>query len=206
MIHLIGAGGHCKVVLDALLAGGADPGGMVVRDARVERAGDSVLGVPIICPELDDDLAGQEVHVAIGANEARARLAQAAIGRGGKLIAVRHPSARVSPFATIAPGAFIGANAYVGPGAVIGAGTLINHGAVVDHDVVVGDHAFVGAGSVLGGGSAVGAGAWLGPGTVVVSGVRVAAGAILPPGSVATTDGESVSPLPDAGSVSGRTP
>lgn len=206
MIHLIGAGGHCKVVLDALLAGGVRPGGITVRDARRERAGDRVLGVPVVFPELEDDLSGQTFHIAIGANEARARLTAAAIARGGQPLAIRHPSAQVSPSACIAAGAFIGAHAVVGPEAVVGAGALINHGAIIDHDVVVGDHVFIGAGSVLGGGSAVGDGAWLGPRSVVVSGRRVAAGAFLPPGSVLAADEDVDSPLPEAGSVAGRRP
>jgi sugar O-acyltransferase (sialic acid O-acetyltransferase NeuD family) len=205
MIHLIGAGGHCKVVLDALLSGGADPTGITVRDARRERAGQSVLGVPIVCPELDDDLAGQEFHVTIGANEARARLAEAGVARGGTLITIRHPSALVSTFAVVGQGAFVGANATIGPGAVIGVGALINHGAIVDHDVHIGDHAFIGAGSVLGGGSSVGEGARLGPRSVVVSGRRIATGAILPPGSVAARDPD-LFPLPDAASVAGKRP
>lgn len=205
MIHLIGAGGHCKVVLDALLCGGADPRGITVRDARRERAGQSVLGVEIVFPELDENLAGHDFHVAIGANEARARLAEAGLARGGTLLPVRHPSAVVSPFAVIGAGAFVGAGAVIGPGAVIGLGALINHGAVVDHDVQVGDHAFIGAGSVLGGGSSVGEGAWLGPRSVIVSGRQVAAGTILPPGSVVAGEAD-VFPLPDAAGVAGRRP
>ncbi|MCS6627377.1 acetyltransferase [Roseibacterium beibuensis] len=205
MIHLIGAGGHCKVVLDALLAGGADADEITVRDARPERAGELVLGIPVAFPELEDDLAGHAFHVAIGANEARARLMEAATVRGGTPLSIRHPSAQVSPFAVIGAGAFVGANAVVGPGAVVGAGALINHGAVVDHDVSVGEHAFVGAGSVLGGGASVGESAWLGPRSVVVSGKRVNAGAILPPGSV-VADGPDVFSLPGAGSMAGRRP
>jgi len=205
MIHLIGAGGHCKVVLDALVGGGADRGGITIRDARPDRAGEMVLGVPVVFPELDDDMAGQEFHVAIGANEARARLMETAILRGGTPLAIRHPSAQISSFAVIGPGAFVGANAVVGPGAVVGAGALINHGAIVDHDVIVGDHAFIGAGSVLGGGSSVGAGAWLGPRSVVVSGKQIEAAAILPPASVAA-DSPDVFSLPDAGSMAGRRP
>lgn len=205
MIHLIGAGGQCKVVLDALLCGGADPDGITVRDARPERAGELVLGVRVVFPELEDDLTGRQFHVAIGANEARARLMEAAMLRGGAPLAIQHPSARISPFAVIGPGTFVGANAVVGPGAVVGAGALVNHGAIIDHDVLVGDHAFIGAGSVLGGGASVGALAWLGPRSVVVSGNRVEAGATLPPGSV--TAGEpDVFSLPGAGSMAGRRP
>lgn len=205
MIHLIGAGGHCKVVLDALLGGGADPGEITIRDARPDRAGGVVLGVPVVFPELGDDMAGQEFHVAIGANEVRARLMETAVVRGATPLAIRHASAQISTFAVISPGAFVGANAVVGPGAVVGAGALINHGAIIDHDVVVGDHAFIGAGSILGGGASVGAGAWLGPRSVVVSGQRIEAAAILPPGSV-TTDGPDVFSLPGAGSMAGRRP
>ncbi|NJC41287.1 sugar O-acyltransferase (sialic acid O-acetyltransferase NeuD family) [Brevundimonas alba] len=198
MIHLIGGGGHCKVVIDALLAGGADRGGLRVRDGRPEMQGAEVLGVTVDCPEIDERLSGQAVHVAVGANAVRARLFLAAEAAGARPVAVRHPSASLSPLARIGDGAFVGALAVVGPGAVVGRNVIVNHGAVVEHDSRIGDHAFIGANAALGGGVTIGERATVGPGAVVPTGRTVGPGAVVAPGAVVSRDLQSDETWPDA--------
>ncbi|HYC98051.1 acetyltransferase [Brevundimonas sp.] len=188
MIHLIGAGGHCKVVLDALLENGADLSDIRVRDGRTERAGDDLLGARIETPEITDALRNQDFHIAIGAIEARARLHGEAEAAGGRALAVRHPSARVSRFAEIASGAFVAALSVVGPSARIGRGVIVNHGAVVDHDCEVGDFTHLAPGCSLGGGVHVGARCLIGAGAVVLPGLSIGDGVTIGAGAVVTRD------------------
>lgn len=188
MIHLIGAGGHCKVVLDALLESGADLSRIRVRDGRTDRAGGDLLGAPIETPEIVDALAGQDFHIAIGAVEARARLHAEATAAGGRPLTVRHPSARVSRFAEIAGGAFVAALSVVGPSARIGRGVIVNHGAVVDHDCEVGDFTHLAPNSSLGGGVRVGERCLIGAGAVVLPGLSVGDGVTIGAGAVVTRD------------------
>lgn len=188
MIHLIGAGGHCKVVLDALLESGADLAAIRVRDGRAERAGGDLLGAPVETPEIVEALAGQEFHVAIGAVDARARLYAEAGTAGGRPLTVRHPSARVSRFADIADGAFLAALSVVGPSARIGRSVIVNHGAVVDHDCEVGDFTHLAPNSSLGGGVRIGDRCLIGAGAVVLPGLSVGAGATIGAGAVVTRD------------------
>lgn len=188
MIHLIGGGGHCKVVIDTLLAGGVGTEDLRVRDGRANMQDREVLGVRIDCPEIDDRLTGQPVHVAIGANSARSRLFVAAVAAGGQPVTVRHPSAQVSASARIEAGCFIGALVAIGPDADIGRDVIVNHGAVVEHDCIVGDHAFLGSHATLGGGVRIGELATIGPGAVVPTGRTVGARATVAPGAVVTRD------------------
>lgn len=188
MIHLIGAGGHCKVVLDALLESGAELAAIRVRDGRTERAGGDLLGAPIETPEIVDGLAGADFHVAIGAIDARARLYAEAEAAGGRPLTVRHPSARVSRFAGIADGAFVAALAVVGPSARIGRGVIVNHGAVVDHDCEVGDFTHLAPNAGLGGGVRVGSHCLIGAGAVVLPGLVIGDGATIGAGAVVTRD------------------
>lgn len=188
MIHLIGAGGHCKVVLDALLAGGADPSAIRVRDGRSDRAGGDLLGAPIETPEITAALAGHDFHVAIGAIEPRARLHAGAEVAGGRPLIVRHPSAIVSRFAGIGPGAFVAALSVVGPSARIGRGVIVNHGAVVDHDCEVGDFTHLAPNSTLGGGVRVGERCLIGAGAVVLPGLTIGDGVTIGAGAVVTRD------------------
>ncbi len=188
MIHLIGAGGHCKVVLDALLQGGAEPGRLVVRDGRATMAGGDLLGVPIETPEVTPALTGQSFHIAIGAAAARARLYAEAEAAGGTGLTVRHPASVVSPFATVGAAAFIAAGAIVGPAARLGRGVIVNHGAVIDHDCEVGDFTHAAPNCSLGGGVRVGARCLIGAGAVILPGVRIGDDVTVGAGAVVTRD------------------
>lgn len=179
-VHLIGAGGHGAVVLDALLA--MTPGVEVtVRDAR---AGLQSLGREVITPEIGDEMAGVLFHVAIGSAAIRSRLHARALAMGARPLAIVHPAASVSPYAVVEPGAFIAAGAVVAAQARVGEGAIVNHGAVIDHDAVVGAFAHVAPNAALGGGVAVGDGVLIGSGAVVLPGVSIAGGCVIGAGAV----------------------
>ncbi|WP_420479190.1 DapH/DapD/GlmU-related protein [Brevundimonas sp. FT23028] len=167
MIHLIGAGGHGKVVIDAWLAAGGERADLRIRDGRDALAGQTLMGCPVSAPEIDGTLAGARVHVAVGDNRVRAALLSDARAVGAVPVTVVHPHASVSAFATIGDGSFIGAGAVVGPDTVLGAGVIVCAGAVVDHDCRLGDHAFIGPGAVVGPRLSIGARAAVKTGVVV---------------------------------------
>lgn len=188
MIHLIGAGGHCKVVLDALLQGGAALSSLRVRDGRAEMAGVDVLGVTVETPEIGAMLEGQDFHVALGSAAARARLHSAGEDAGGRAVAILHPRACVSRFAVIGDGTFVAALAVIGPAARIGRSVIVNHGAVVDHDGAVGDFCHIAPNASLGGGVRVGARCLIGAAATVLPGVMIGDGATIGAGAVVTRD------------------
>ena len=188
MIHLIGAGGHCKVVLDALLESGVALTDICVRDGRADRAGRALLGAVVETPEIAPGLSGQPFHVAIGAAVVRQRLHEAAEAAGGTAHTVRHPAARVSRFATIGDGSLVAAMAVVGPGAHIGRGVIVNHGAVVDHDGDIGDFTHLAPNASLGGGVKVGVRCLIGAGAVVLPGVSIGDDVTVGAGAVVTRD------------------
>ena len=188
MIHLIGTGGHGKVVLDALLAGGVTLDAVVARDGDTGRQGQSWLGLEIAGPDICEALAGKAVHVAIGNGATRQRLTERAMPLGARLETVTHPSASVSALAGIGAGSFVGAGAVVGPEAHIGKGVIVNHGAVVDHDCRVGDFAHLAPNSTLGGGVSVGARTLIGAGAVVLPGRTIGDDVTIGAGAVVTRD------------------
>jgi sugar O-acyltransferase (sialic acid O-acetyltransferase NeuD family) len=188
MIHLIGTGGHGKVVLDALLAGGVLLDAIVARDGARAKYGQSWLGLEIAGPDICDALASQAVHVAIGNGATRQQLTEGAIRFGAKPETVVHPSASVSALARIGTGSFLGAGAVVGPEAHVGDSVIVNHGAVVDHDCRVGDFAHLAPNSTLGGGVRVGARTLIGAGAVVLPGRTIGDDVTIGAGAVVTRD------------------
>lgn len=183
---LIGAGGHAKVVFEALCSSGFLPGDIELR-ADVNDGGEKILmGIPVLSPELPVDLAGLRFHVAIGNNTLREKLYEAATLGGAMAIKIVHPAAMLSASASVGDGCFIAAGSVVSSSAVLERGVIINHNAVVDHDSLVGAYSHVAPGSVLGGGVEIGRYVLVGAGTVVLPGISIGDGAVIGAGSVVT--------------------
>lgn len=186
---VVGAGGHGRVVVDALLAAGARV--TAVLDAAEDRWGEDLLGVPIRADSADDPGQGVLVVVAVvgfGDGAQRRRLVEEWSRRGARFGTVVHPAAVVSPFAQVDEGAQVMARAVVNPGASIGTNAIINTAVVVEHDCVVGEGAHLSPGVVLGGTVTIGPWAQVGLQATVLPGCRVGAGAIVGAGAVVTRD------------------
>lgn len=181
-IHLIGAGGHGRVVADALVSAGVDAATIIVRDSR---AGLTMLGRPVATPEVDATMVSHWFHIAIGVGTIRARLHMAALAVGARPLRVVHPSAILALDAVLGDGVLVAAGTVIAPGATIGDGTIINHGAVVDHDCRVGDFCHIAPNAALGGEVGIGdrvmigAGAVLLPGITIADDVTIGAGAVV---------------------------
>ena len=188
-ILIIGAGGHGRVVLEALRSAGRKPSfldgalrGRTIDGAKVE-GGDELLDV---LPPT-----GVVLAVGVGASPdvaARRDVYEAASAKGFRLPPVVAASAPVSKLALLEDGAQILTRAVVHPGAVIGVNAVVNTGAIVEHDAVVGAHAFVGPGAVLLGACRIGAGAFIGAGAVVLPGTTVGPDSIVGAGAVVTAE------------------
>lgn len=182
-ILLIGAGGHGKVVVDAMLRVGTLRDTIEVVDDDQLLGGTSILGLEVRFDSRRPRPA-RCFHVAVGDCAVRQQLHGEQVARGRLPITVAHPDASISPFATIAAGAFIAAGAVVGPSASIGSGTIVNHGAVVDHDCVVGEFSHVAPNATLGGAVTVGAGVLIGAGATVLPGLSIGDSSIVGAGTV----------------------
>jgi UDP-perosamine 4-acetyltransferase len=188
---LLAAGGHGRVVLDALLAQGVAVAGVL--DPGLA-AGALVLGVPVLgSDDWLETVSPGSVQLANGAGSApgsalRQRLFTQWSGRGFTFVAVRHPSAVVARAVDLAAGSQVMAGAVVQTGSRVGSNAVVNTRASVDHDCDIADHAFVAPGVVLCGGVRIGADAFIGAGAIVLPGVAVGAGAVVGAGACVTRD------------------
>jgi sugar O-acyltransferase (sialic acid O-acetyltransferase NeuD family) len=182
---LLGAGGHGKVVLDALLQQGIRP---LLYDGEPTKAGGEVLGCRISM--LPEDLAQLPLrgHIAIGNNRIRERLAQRLLAAGRVPFSICHPGAVVATGASIGGGCFIAASAVVGPDAVVAEGTIINHGGIVDHDCRIGCFSHIAPNATLGGEVVLGHQVLVGSGAIILPGVRIGSGVTVGSGAVVTKD------------------
>lgn len=186
-VCIIGAGGHARVVADALLAGEASLANLCFADDDPRMHGRMLLGAPVI-GAVAAVTAGMNFHVAIGAAPVRERLQRQLIAAGARPLTVVHPRAIVSPHARIGAGAFIAASAIVAPLAQLGEGVIVNHGAIVDHDCEIEAWSHVAPHATLGGAVRIGAGVLVGAGATVLPGIRVGARATIGAGAVVVGD------------------
>lgn len=177
---LVGAGGHAKVVVEALAA--CDrwvdayvdvhentwlPSQHLVsdEDAWLMRPGDFVLG-----------LGG----VSLAQLERRFRLFEAYCDRDWTAPEVVHPAAHVSTFSVLGEGTVVLTAAVIRPGALIGDAVIVNTGAIIEHDCTVGSGTHLAPGAILLGDCRIGAGCLIGPGAVILPGAEVPPESLVP--------------------------
>lgn len=200
---LLGAGGHAKVVLDALFSSGSKPSACLDPDPKLK--GDALSGVPIPGgEELIGDFPSSKYELinGVGAprdNQRRKEVFERFRSQGYEFPPVVAPSALCSGSASLGAGAQILTRAVVHPGAVIGENAIVNTGAIIEHDCVIGDHAHIAPGAILCGGVRVDAEGFIGSGAVVLPGVRVGRKALVAAGVVLRKDlpaGDRALPVP----------
>jgi len=202
-VILVGAGGHARVLLDALELSGAKVIGLVDADASLARG--DLMGYPVLGDDavLERYAPGSvDLVNAIGSVDSmqRRKSVYEKLRRAGHVFAsVVHPRATLSRHARIAAGVQVMAGAVVQPGASLGENTIVNTGANVDHDCRVGAHVHIAPGVTLSGNVQIGDETHVGAGATVIQGTRIGARCLIAAGSVVTggvRDGASVKGLP----------
>lgn len=188
---IIGAGGHGRVVLDILRAGGEfTPAAML--DANASLHNTSINGVPVIgSVNLLPKLAAQRIRhaiVAIGDNRVRASYAQLVLQANLELVNAIHPSAIVSSTAKVGLNVVIAAGAIVSTDAHLADSAVVNTGAIVDHECRVGRAVHISPGVVLAGRVHVEEGAFIGIGARVIPCMRIGGHATVGAGAVVIED------------------
>lgn len=183
-VAVLGAGGHAKVVLSALVANNQEIVG--VFDDNDQLWGKHIQGVRISGPI--SQLAVKEPFravIAIGDNAMRRRLA---VEMDLPWITIQHPASFMSPTAKVGQGSMIMTGAIIQPDSQVGQHSIVNTAAVIEHDCQIGAFSHVGPGVKLGGGVCVEEGAFLGLGACVLPGLRIGAGSIVGAGAVVVRD------------------
>lgn len=188
-----GAGGHGKVIVDALLA--ADCCVVVgIVDDDATKTGATMLGIRVLdfsggLTKLANKIHFDAVAIGIGDNYVRSEKFLEIRALSLAPINVIHPAAHISRFVELGQGVTILAGATVNPGTVIEDNVCVNTSASVDHDnhlchschifpnatlaggVHVGEHSYVGSGAVIVPNVTIGKHSYVGAGAVVLKDV-----------------------------------
>lgn len=189
-VIVIGAGGHGRVVADALLASGREVRGFTDRglEPGTPVLGTHVLGDDRALDEFDADMI--DLAMGLGSVERSPLRAEVfdRLSARFRFTSVVHPSAVVSTGATIGTGSQVMAGAVVQTGVRIGKNVLLNTRSSLDHDCDIGDHAHIAPGVTLSGGVFVGARTHIGTGSVAIQSVRIGSECMIGAGSTVFKD------------------
>lgn len=200
-IIVLGAGGHARVLIDALRTRSAAILG--IAEADHGKHGQMLFDIPIIG---DDEavlrMAAESVRLVNGIGTVRVSLLRRKLydnfkSKGYCFATVVHASAIVAPAVVLAEGAQIMAGVVLQTGCRIGENAIINTRVAVDHDCVIGNHVHVSPGATLCGNVVVGEGAHIGAGATVIQGIRIGRNSMVAAGAVVIRD------IPDNVTVAG---
>lgn len=194
-VIIVGAGGHARVVADALLAGGTRVLGFT--EADPDLVGTEVFGLPVLGNDTvlmrykPDEVMLVNGIGGVGRRESastRRSTQSRLVERGWRFASVVHADAIVSPNAHLGNGVHVLARAVVQPGAFIGEGCIVNTGAIAEHDVVLGAFTHLAPGAVVCGEVEVGEDSHIGANAVVRQGLRLGASTVVGAGAAVIRD------------------
>lgn len=194
-ILLIGGGGHCKVVINAIkLRGEHEIAGIIDLE---ENIGKNISGVPFIGTDsgLEKYLALGIRHCivtagSVGDTSLRQKLYRMSLEKGFFHVNVVHPSATLDESVAMGDGNFISAGAIINAGARIGNNCIVNTGAIIEHDCLIGDNVHIAPGAVISGGVRIGRNSHIGTGSSVIQMTSIGENVIIGAGSNVVNDVE----------------
>ncbi|MCW6037895.1 acetyltransferase [Spirulina subsalsa FACHB-351] len=200
-IYVLGAGGHGRVVLDALLANRIQVTGILDANAQ---SFTQVLRVPILGgDEYLDCVTIAEAFLVngLGANPKtfhRRNIFTVMKTRGFTFKSFKHPSAILSSAISRGEGCQVMAGVVIQAGVTLEDNVVINTRASIDHDCMISSHSFIAPGVTLCGNVTIASSAFIGAGAVVIPNIHIGENAIVGAGAVVTK------PVPDGWIVAGN--
>lgn len=180
-VIIIGAGGHGRVIADAVRLSGDTVLGFLDDDSKKMP---EVCGIPVLgC--VADYIKYPDAWFIAGTGKTSVRRKLAALLDGVKWYTAIHPSAVISDMETeIGEGTVVLANAVINACAKIGRHAIINTAAAVDHEARIGDFCHVAVGAKLAGAVTLGEGTWIGIGACVINNIDICSDCMIGAGAV----------------------
>lgn len=192
---LIGGGGHCKSVLDAVLRR-SEYSEIVITDPEITEGtkicGCRVVGTDEALPNLLN-WGFEHAFITVGSitnPSIRIKLVDKAKALGFIFPVIVDPSAIISDYSQIGNGTFIGKNAVINADTTIGKHCIINTGCIIEHECRVGDFTHISVGSILCGNVRVGKESFIGAGATVIQGIKIGNHTVVGANSIVLTDVE----------------
>jgi sugar O-acyltransferase (sialic acid O-acetyltransferase NeuD family) len=182
MMHILGASGHAKVIVEILKLNLVEILGVWDDNPEMSRFLDYPISGNIVCFKASED---ENCIVAIGNNELRREIVSKLHCKFGCAL---HPTCYISPSVKLGEGLAVMPHATINSFAVIGDHVIINTNASVDHDCIIEDYVHVSPQVAIGGNVEVGQGTHIGIGACVIQGIKIGKWATVGAGAVVIRD------------------
>jgi len=192
-VLLIGAGGHCKVVLDVLLQN-KNYSIIGIIDLK-KNIGSRIFDIGVIGD--DNGLKKyfkrgiKHCFITIGSTgnpEKRIKIYKFVKEIGYNLINVISSNSIISNFASIGEGCYFAPGSIINADSVLGNNCIVNTGAKIDHDCLIGDNIHISPGVTLSAGVKIGNATHVGTGSSIIQYVTIGNNTLIGAGSVVTKD------------------
>ena len=181
-MHVIGAGGHAKVVLDIILSAETPVFGIWDENILVKSLlNNKILGTLNGFQKAESD----QYIIAIGSNKIRKKIADQ-LGKSTSM--ALHASSVVGSNVELGEGTVLMPNVSVNAGSKVGKHVIINTNASVDHDCIIADFVHISPQVGLAGGVHVGEGTHIGIGASVLQNIKIGRWVTIGAGTVIISD------------------
>lgn len=187
---LLGAGGHCKSMIEILetMQDEYCITGILDAEASTDLCGYPILGNDDLIENLTKENQFLITVGSIKSTKIREKIADKVIKFNGTFATVVSKKSIVSKRSVIGEGTVILHNATVNADVVIGEQCIINTSANIEHDCKIGDFVHVSTGAMINGACQIGNRCFVGSNSTIAQGVTVCNDVIIGAGSVVIKD------------------
>ena len=188
---VLGAGGHAKVLIEALRLSKNEIVGILTPDMK---AGSEFMGVPVLGgDEVIDRFAPDQIQLINGVGSVpgrphRWRLGELMRRKQFQFGVVAHEKSIVATDVSAAEGVQLMAGSIIQPSCKVGLDTIINTGSLIDHDCLVGDYCHIAPGVILSAGVQIGNKTHIGTGAQVIQGIHIGSDVVIAAGTTVYKD------------------
>lgn len=192
-IVLIGAGGHCKVIIDIIKSMGIYKIIGITDENKVQDElmnGINIIGSDDVLTEVyARGVTNAFVCVgALGNPALRATLYNKIKDIGFNIPCLVHKSAIVSDYANLGSGTCVMPGAIINSGAFISKNCIINSSAVIEHECNVGYNTHISPKACICGGTNIGSNCHIGAGSIIIQGITIGDNVTIGAGAVVIRD------------------
>lgn len=190
-IIVVGAGGHCRVVL-SILAYYKEFRVVGIADRNLDYKGEKICG-SIIQYSWHDFIKLYQRNIrhaviAVGNNKERKDLYSRLKKIGFKIPSIVHPTALIEKNATLKDGNIVCMGAKIGSMVSIGSNCIVYTGSILDHESIIQNNVFIAPACAIAGRVKVKKNAYVGIGTTIKEKIIIGSNAIIGAGSVVIRD------------------
>ena len=184
---LIGAGGHCKSVIDVIENKNEwQIKGIVGQKPEV---GNKILCYQVIATDNDlEKLRKEFIYAFISIGQIKSSNVRRIVSEKLESLSYKIPNI-ISSFSIISKRSLIGFGNFIGHGAIINNSVhiknhcIINSKALLEHDVIVNSFCHISTGVILNGAVEIGEGSFIGSGTIIREGIKIPPYSVISAGS-----------------------